>query len=210
MQIWTLCDCDSKSPRSRAATNSNHQPQIVLQTTLNMAKSRCKPIAFDAFCILLWFGNCARFKLVLSEPCMVAPAWNRPTWLLPDCATCQPSRSPSLWPSRLVTSSLSRYPCLRDLKLFGLASWMLRVLPTLLMPSIFIKMLQHDSSLWVYEVSSSAFCVNLPKSCRKLWSAKSSSRRSKLHSASCLPLRERMKTKVSARVSMPFSFRALG
>ena len=135
---------------------------------------------------------------------------DRPTWLLPDCATCQPSRSPSLWPSRLVTSSLSRYPCLRDLKLFGLASWMLRVLPTLLMPSIFIKMLQHDSSLWVYEVSSSAFCVNLPKSCRKLWSAKSSSRRSKLHSASCLPLRERMKTKVSARVSMPFSFRALG
>lgn len=54
------------------------------------------------------------------------------------------------------------------------------------------------------------FCVNLPNSCRKLWSAKSSSRRSKLHSASCLPLRERMKTKASARVSMPFSFRALG
>lgn len=34
--------------RSRAATNSNHQPQV-LQTTLNMAKSRCKPTAFWCF-----------------------------------------------------------------------------------------------------------------------------------------------------------------
>ena len=73
------------------------------------------------------------------------------------------------------------------------------------------KCLHQNAATWLKSIKYlQVLCVNLPNSCRKLWSAKSSSRRSKLHSASCLPLRERMKTKVSARVSTPFSFRALG
>ena len=153
MQIWTLCDCDSKSPRSRAATNSNHKPQIVLQTTLNMAKCRCKPVACWCFLYPSVILKLCSFQInfvraLHGGSSLESPNVTSPRMRYMSIVTLSFSVSMTITaPHTLAIHVFETWNCL------GLASWMFWVLPTPLRCQV-----SSSKGFNMIQVSSGALC----------------------------------------------------